>query len=193
MGKVLLALTAALLFAAVFAGGAGGTHSNGKGPKQDIVAGTGQISEAALALAAGSQVHVNAQRDSETLEARGHFYVKHDPRGFDFAGTVTCLRVQVNQAVIVGQIDRSRGTLGPGDGFLAGNYVRIEITDGGEPGTLDAVNFSPGSEQEWPCSFPIIGFLISQGNYIVHQDPPLSLLSWLDLQIAEIEAAAGEH
>jgi len=34
---------------------------------------------------------------------------------------------------------------------------------------------------------------ISEGNYIVHADPPLELLPILDELLAELEAAAGEH
>jgi hypothetical protein len=34
---------------------------------------------------------------------------------------------------------------------------------------------------------------ITQGNYIVHQDPPFELLNILDALLAEFELAAGPH
>ena len=60
----------------------------------------------------------------------------------------------------------------------------------GEPGTLDMANWDLMLDP--PCSG--VGDLpISEGNYIVHADPPLELLPILDELLAEFEAAAGEH
>lgn len=198
MRKVLMALIAALAFAAVSAGGAGGTHSDGTGPKQDLVAGT--IKTAPPFFPFETMVHVNAQRDKETGEARGHFYIREAPppagRGFDFRGTVTCLTVVGNMAGLIGVIEQVK-LANTGLGFVEGNVLQIRLTDMGEPGTLDRFNFSPGraSEAELGVSCANVGgdLLIEQGNFIVHQDPPLELLGVLDTLLAEFEAAAGEH
>lgn len=202
MRKVLVALAAALAFAAVFAGGADSTHSNGTGPKQDLVAGT--IKTAPPFFPFETMVHVNAQRDKETGEARGHFYIREAPppagRGFDFRGTVTCLTVFGNMAGLIGVIEQVK-LANPALGFVEDNVLQIRLTDMGEPGTLDRFNFSPGRaseaalQAEFGASCATVGgdLLIEQGNFIVHQDPPLELLGVLDTLLAEFEAAAGEH
>jgi hypothetical protein len=186
MRKVLLAVSAALASAAVLAGGAGGTHSNGTGPKQDLVAGTGT-----LICCGEPQVHVNAHRDKETGEVRGHFYIRY-PSGVEFGGRVVCLTTALNFAGLTGRIDRVKMP-NPALGFVQGNYVPIRITDNGEPGALDLVNFDVGRPTQ-PADCSGAGDLpLQQGNFIVHADPPLSILDTLDLLIAEFEAAAGEH
>lgn len=201
MKRVLLAMTAALASAAVLVGGAGGTHSDGTGPKQDLVAGTGKTAPPLFAF--HTMVHVNAQRDPDTGEARGHFVIREatppEGRGFDFHGRVTCLTVVGNNAGLVGEIEQAKlpnATLG----FVEGNFIQIRFTDMGEPGTLDGFNFSPGVASpsqlsQFGVSCATVGgdIRITQGNYIVHQDPPLELLSILDTLLAEFEAAAGPH
>jgi hypothetical protein len=200
MKRVLLALTAALASSAVLVGGAGGTHSEGTGPKQELVAGTGTL-VVPQPFRQDPMLHVNAQRD-ETGEARGHFYIRYPETetqtALDFRGEVVCLDVSLNNATIIGEIERRRPALVPPQTgpFAEGHFLEIRITDNGEPGTLDLANF--GGEQTTQPSCAVFtaqpGDLpISQGNFIVHMDPPLSLLSALDLQIAEFEAAAGEH
>jgi hypothetical protein len=202
MRKVLMALIAAMAFAAVAAGGAGGTHSDGTGPKQDLVAGTGRVNVSVLVPPEHPLVHVNATRDKEG-EVEGHFFVRYptsDPGGgFDMRGDVVCLTVVGNVAGLVNEIEQVKGTPPrPGLGFEEGNRFTMEIADNGEPGTLDRVNFSGGFDpgtQLPPSSCPgnPFGLPITEGNYIAHQDPPLGLFGVLDLLIAEFEAAAGEH
>ena len=79
----------------------------------------------------------------------------------------------------------------PLSGFVAGNFMNIEITDNGSPGTLDLVNFHPGAPAN-PGNCPIGANLpISQGNYVAHDEPVLDF-SALNLLLAEFEAAAGD-
>jgi hypothetical protein len=198
MRKVLTALTAALAFAAVSAGGAGGTHSDGTGPKQELVAGTGTL-VVPQGFRQDPMLHVNAQRNKETGESRGHFYIRYreteTQTALDFRGDVVCLDVLLNSATIIGEIERRRPELVPPQTgpFVEGEFVQIRITDNGEPGTLDLANFSPGAQTPQSCAAQAGDLPLSQGNYIAHDDPPLQLLSVLDLLLAEFEAAAGEH
>jgi hypothetical protein len=195
MRRVAFVLALALAGALVSSGGARGTHSNGTGPKKDLVAGTGTL-VVPQPFPQAPQLHVNAHRDPQTTEARGHFYIRYPtttPTGtFDVRGHVACLGVAGNVATVIGEIERVRGVapFAGGGGFEEGNFVQIRITDNGEPGTLDLANFSPGSPTQQSC-VPQAGDLpLSQGNYIVHQDPPLQLLNILDGLLAEFEAAA---
>lgn len=184
-----LCVTFASCFA--FAGAAAGTHSEGTGPKQDVVAGTATI----LGFN-DPQVHVNAHRETGSQVARGHWYVRYPATapggGFDMRGEVVCVDALANYATVIGRIDRTKGVppFAGGAGFVVGNFVQIRVTDNGEPGTLDLVNFSPGAAVQQSCA-PAPGDLVtSQGNYIVHAEPPLALLSSLDLLIAAIEEEA---
>jgi hypothetical protein len=182
-----VALTAIL----ALAGAASGTHSDGTGPKQDLVAGTATI----LGFN-NPQVHVNAHREKNTQAMRGHWYIRYPTTapggGFDMRGDVVCVDAFANYATVIGQIERTTGTdpFFGGANFVEGNFVQIRIQDNGEPGTLDRVNFSPGAGQQQSCAPSPGDLAISQGNYIVHADPPLELLPSLDLIIAQIEAEA---
>ena len=200
MRRVLVALTAAVVSTAVLTGGAAATHSYGTGPKQELVAGTGTL-EVPEGFRQDPMLHVNAQRD-ETGEVRGHFYIRYPETetqtALDFRGEVVCLDVRLNFATIIGEIERRRPALVPPETgpFAEGHFLEIRITDNGEPGTLDLVNFGGEMATQPSCAVFTAqpGDLpISQGNYIVHDDPPLELLSALDLLLAEFEAAAGEH
>jgi hypothetical protein len=174
----MLALAAGLAFATV----AGASHSEGNGPKKDLVAGT-----ARLAGFNNPLIHVNAERDPDTEQVRGHFFVKYPPP-FDtsFGGSVTCLNVVANGAAAVGTVERSQGT--SPFAVPVGTSVQVRVLDMGEPGTLDEANWDTSSACSGVGDLPI-----SDGNYIVHADPPLELLPILDELLADFEAAAGEH
>jgi hypothetical protein len=74
---------------------------------------------------------------------------------------------------------------------VLGHYLRIRITDMGSPGTTDLVNFDPGTPTN-PGACPGVGDLvISEGNYVVHDEPVLDL-SALDQLLAQFEAEAGD-
>jgi hypothetical protein len=102
---------------------------------------------------------------------------------------VVCLSTTANTAGLTGRIDRVK-VANPVLGFVEGNFLRIRITDNGEPGTADLVNFDPGSPTP-PGSCAGVGDLpVSQGNYIVHDN--LIDLPGLDLLLGQFEAAAGD-
>jgi hypothetical protein len=202
MRRLFCVLGVALASLAIGVVGATGTHSSGTGPSQDLVAGTGKTALPAFAFE--TMVHVNAQRDPETGEARGHFVIREATapagRGFDFHGRVTCLTVVGNNAGLVGEIEQAK-LPNPALGFVEGNFIQIRFTDMGEPGTLDGFNFSPGTptaaelQSMFGVSCATVGgdIRILQGNYIVHQDPPIELFAILDTLLAEFELAAGPH
>ena len=73
---------------------------------------------------------------------RGHFWIRYPNGGGEFGGRL-CLNVVGNQAGLTGHIERVE-VARPCRDSLAGNFMNIEITDNGSPGTLDLVNFHPG-------------------------------------------------
>jgi hypothetical protein len=85
-------------------------------------------------------------------------------------------------------------TANVGLGFVLGNYLTIRLTDNGSPGALDMVNFDPGTPNQ-PTGCSGVGDLtISQGNYVVHDQPvtdPLQL-DLLNQFLAQIESAAND-
>jgi hypothetical protein len=177
---------AALGLAAVLAcaSSASATHSNGEGPQQQLVAGTGT-----LICCGAPMVHVNAQSDEGGVDPRGHFWIRY-PSGVEFGGDVVCVNTLGTAAGVTGRIDRVK-LANPLVGFVAGNYLRIRITDNGEPGTADMVNFDPGSPTPPSCT-GVGDLAISQGNYIVHDNPLLLDLAGLNLLLGEFEAAADD-
>ena len=72
MSEKLAALVAAVGTCLAWSAVAGATHSNGTGPKNDLVAGTGWLA----GDGSRQMIHVNAYRDKETEEVRGHFFFK---------------------------------------------------------------------------------------------------------------------
>jgi hypothetical protein len=133
-------------------------------------------------------VHVNAQSREGGVNPRGHFWIRY-PIGAEFGGDVVCLTVVANEAGLTGRIDRVK-VPNPSLGFVEGNFLNIQVTDLGSPGTLDRVNFDAGTSTN-PGTCPIKPTLpISQGNYVV-QDKPVLNFSALDLLLAQFEAEAN--
>lgn len=178
MSRFLVALAAALAALAASAN-AGSADSQGAA---NLAAGTGTV------LCCGQpMLHVNAQSGEGGVNARGHFWIRY-PNGVEFGGRVVCLTVIANQAGLTGHIERVKMPA-PVSGFVEGNFLNIEVTDNGSPGTFDLVNFHPGQSTQ-PASCPIGANLpISQGNYLVRDKPVLDL-SALNLLLAGIEAEA---
>jgi hypothetical protein len=206
MRRVLLALTAAVASSAVLAGGAGGTHSDGTGPKKDLVAGTGTLTDIPQGFPQNPMVHVNADSNPVTGEVHGHWFVRYPTTtpggGFDMRGDVVCVDVvgvhPFNHATVIGRIDRVKGQnpfplFGLPATFEPGQFLQIRIRDWGEPGTLDGANFGGGQASQPNCFDKGGEQPLSQGNFIAHNDPPVQLLSFLDALLAEFEAAAGDH
>jgi hypothetical protein len=182
---------AALGLAAVLAcaSSASATHSNGEGPQQQLVAGTGTVVPPPPFT--GAMVHVNAQSDAGGVDPSGHFWIRYPNDLGEFGGSVVCLNVVGNVAGLTGRIDRVK-VAKPDSGFIQGNFVPIRITDFGEPGAGDMVNFDPGVLSQPPGCAGVGDLPISQGNYIVHDNVLLLDLAGLNLLLGEFETAADD-
>ena len=183
MRRFLCVLSAALASLLVSVGGASGTQNDSQGA-DNLVAGTGT-----LICCGEPMVHVNAQSQAGGVNPRGHFWIRY-PTGVEFGGRVVCLSLVGNQAGLTGHIERVK-LANPISGFVLGNFLNIQITDNGSPGTLDLVNFHPGSQIQPSSCTGGADLLIKQGNYVVHGQPVLNL-SALSLFLAEAEAVAGD-
>lgn len=176
-----LALLLAIVVICAIPGMAWATHSAGQGPKKDLVAGT-----ARLAGFNNPLIHVNAWRDSDTGRVKGHFFIKYPPPfSTAFAGRVSCLNVVGTGAAAVGVVERSEGSAP--FSVPVGASVQVRVLDLGEPGTLDQANWDLNSACSGVGDEPI-----TEGNYIVHADPPLAVLNALDSLLSRFEAAAAD-
>jgi hypothetical protein len=175
-----LALLVAVLCTLVIPGVAQASHSSGNGPMKDLVAGT-----ARLAGFNNPLIHVNASRDPETNRVKGHFFISYPPPFTTaISGRVNCLKVVGTGAAAVGVVESSQGTAP----FTVpiGTSVQVRVLDLGEPGTLDQANWDLSSACSGVGDLPT-----TEGNYIVHADPPLSVLNSLDSLLAGFESAAS--
>ena len=173
-------LGVAVACALTLAVSASATHSSGQGPAKDLVAGTARIAGFNNPL-----VHVNAHRNVETDDVRGHFFVRYPPP-FDarFGGDVVCMNVVGTGAAVLGVVDNTSG-IAP-FAVPIGQFVNVRVLDLGEPGTLDRANF------DFNASCSGVGDLaVSSGNYVVHQG--FLDLSPFSLLLSSFETAAGDH
>jgi hypothetical protein len=194
MRKVLPAFAVALAVAFGATGGGGSASADNQGADW-LVAGTGT-----LICCGQPMVHVNAQSDFLGANPRGHFWIRYPNGGPDFGGLIKCVNVSVSLAGLTGQIDtvKTGGAIGvPPQTIEAGKYIQIRVTDNGSPGTADTVNFDPplpASDPPPSCPTNPETLLISQGNYVVHDQPVTDLADMLGLDqfIAQIESAAND-
>src|SRR6266540_3761966 len=101
------------------------THSPGKGPKRDLVVGSARFPVVA------AHVRISAKSGPNGENPRGHFFLRQG--GYQFRGSVTCMRVVGNRASVGGSITRSSGVGGPP---VARGFVQV-IEDNGEHGRND--------------------------------------------------------
>jgi hypothetical protein len=191
MGRRLLILTGVL--ALVVGSSAAGAQGDGQGA-DNLVAGTATLDCTMImgATCTGVMVHVNAQSGAGGVDPRGHFWIRYPNGGAEFGGAVVCMHVVVNSAALIGRIDQVMvPSTNPMQGFTMNNFVQIRITDNGSPGTADLVNFDPGTPGNPGTCGGVGDIPISQGNYVVH-DQPVVDLSALDLLLAQFEAAAND-
>jgi hypothetical protein len=184
MRKVFAVLLATSLVALATAARA---SADGQGADQ-LAAGTGT-----LVCCNQPMVHVNAQSDFAGVNPRGHFWIRYPNGGADFGGHIVCLTVVGNTAAMTGHIEMVK-TANPVLGFVLGYYLTIRLTDNGSPGTLDMVNFDPGTPNQPTGCAGVGDLMISQGNYVVHDRPvtdPLQL-DLLNQFLAQIESAAND-
>jgi hypothetical protein len=133
------------------------THSPGKGPKHDLVVGSARFSVPV------ASVRINAKSGPNGENPRGHFFLREF--GWQFRGSVTCVRVVGHLASVGGRITSSSGVGGPavGSGF-------IQLTqDNGSPGRNDRSQTIRVPSPPTTCPVPTTPvFVLARGNYVVH-------------------------
>jgi hypothetical protein len=136
---------------------ANATHSPGKGPKHDQVVGSARFSVPV------ASVRINAKSGPSGESPRGHFFLSEF--GWQFRGSVTCVRVVGNLASVGGRVTRSSGVGAPpvGSGF-------IQLTqDNGSPGRNDRSQTIRVLSPPMTCPAPTTpAFVLARGNYVVH-------------------------
>jgi hypothetical protein len=167
MKKLWVALTVALLVSvAIGVGAASATHSNGEGPKQDLVSGTSQFEGGGF----DAQLHVNATSGPSGEDPRGHFFYRQSSSGtnqFDFSGRVTCVNVNGNLAGLAGEVTKSKNP-----SVAEGSGVLISVEDRGQ-GAEDVARVRLNLPAPPPeCSFIIMRVDFQKGNFIVHDAMP---------------------
>lgn len=175
-GGVTLRLARALLVGvatlALTAGVAGATHSDGTGPKDDFVNGTGNFEGPLGTL--DFLFHVNAKGGPSGEDPDGALWIKGVTAlgEVNFQGSVTCLRVTGNRADVGGRVERSRTAAAvEGQGFI------FEFVDNGEPGSnpdQNAPDTFNGALLPLPpaiCDFTDLA-PINRGNFVVHDAAP---------------------
>jgi hypothetical protein len=160
-------LALVLLAAAVTAAPASATHSEGIGPSNDLVYGTGSIFVFLPPFGAFDvMLHINARID-DTGVARGRFWTELEGAlTVDLRGTVTCLHVDGNHATVSGRINRSSIGFPPvGSGILAFGVDRGEGANSGGDSVLGIPIGAP--LQNCP---PIVsdGVQVEGGNFVAH-------------------------
>jgi hypothetical protein len=152
----------------VAAGSAAATHSNGKGPRHDQVAGTGAIDTPVTPFGpVFVKLHVNAKSGPFGTDPRGKVVFRGNPPpigDIDIKGRVTCLNVVGNQAIVGFEITKAKaGPIPEGAGGI------FSILDNGEPGTgNDAFEGGPLPQPPTICPLFPATRTLTQGNFIVH-------------------------
>lgn len=135
---------------------ASATHSPGKGPKHDLVVGSARFTTPV------ASVRISAKSGPNGENPRGHFFLTEF--GWQFRGSVTCVRVVGNLASVGGRVTSSSGAGGPpvGSGF-------IQLTqDNGSPGRNDRSQTIRVPSPPMACPAPTTpAFVLARGNYVV--------------------------
>jgi hypothetical protein len=133
------------------------THSPGKGPKHDQVVGSARFSVPV------ASVRISAKSGPNGENPRGHFFLSEF--GWQFSGSVTCVRVVGHLASVGGRVISSSGVGAPpvGSGF-------IQLTqDNGSPGRNDRSQTIRIASPPITCPVPTTpAFVLARGNYVVH-------------------------
>jgi hypothetical protein len=165
MGRLVTSVTIALTALLAVAGTAAATHSNGRGPGHDKVAGTGAVEN--LVPPVFVKLHVNAKSGPFGTNPRGNVVFRGNPPpigDIDIKGRVTCLNVVGNQAIVGFEITKAKaGPVPVGAGGM------FSILDDGEPGTGgDAFEGGPLPQPPTICPLFPATRTLTQGNFIVH-------------------------
>jgi hypothetical protein len=148
------------------AGIATGTHSEGNGGPNDLVAGTGQF-----VVGVDVFLHVNALSGPLGEDPRGHLVFRAEPPAvpipFDLRGEITCMRVIGNAATVSFRITASKAFLPP---TITGGL--FSIVDNGEGGAPDQFEGFPLPAPLTTCPPPFGGRPIERGNFVIHDALP---------------------
>ena len=133
------------------------THSPGKGPKHDLVVGSARFTTPV------ASVRINAWSGPNGENPRGHFFLKEG--GYQFNGSVTCVRVAGHRASVGGRVTKSSGVGGP---VVGSGFVQF-IEDNGSPGRSDRSHTVRVASPPMTCPAPVTPvFVLARGNYVVH-------------------------
>jgi hypothetical protein len=165
--RLVTTVTIAALALLATAGSAAATHSTGKGPGKDLVAGTGAIDTPVTPFGpVFVKLHVNAKSGPFGTDPRGRVAFRGNPPPIgeiDIKGRVTCVNVFGNQAIVGFEITKAKaGPIPEGAGGI------FSILDNGEPGTADAFEGGPLPQPPTICPLFPATRTITQGNFIVH-------------------------
>ena len=166
-----LAPSVALLVAcAALPSAAGASHSNGQGPKQDLVQGTGNFVLEVGPLTQTASFHVNANSGPAGEDPRGKLWLDialNGERQTELRGRVTCVSADGNTATVGAEIERGEGPAGP----LAGRGVVLFFEDNGSgssapPDQSNGLLLPTPPAVCPPASVAVLPF--QQGNFVVH-------------------------
>ena len=121
-------------------------NGSGKGPKHDLVVGSARFTTPI------ARVRINAHSGPNGENPRGHFFLAQ--AGWQLRGSVTCVRVDGNQASVGGPP--------VGSGF-------IQLTeDNGSPGRNDRSHTVFVASPPVACPAPTTpAFVLAKGNYVI--------------------------
>ena len=165
MSRRLTAVGLGLLALAASPVVAGASHSDGKGPKEDFARGTGHFEGISPIGQTDITMHVSARSGPSGRNPKGRFFVKRTlPTELRQRGSVTCLNVVGNQAVVGGIVEHGQGI---------GSGVLLQFDDNGN-GTVvsDRFHGSPTSTPTvCPRPIPAARLPAQRGNFVVHDTP----------------------
>jgi hypothetical protein len=149
--KRLLRLLGTTLVAFLLTSGVSvGTHGPATPAKRDTVSGTARVAE--------TVIQVDAESAPSGTDPRGRFLDL-----LQAAGSVTCLRVAGNQAVIGGEVEDSQNPLIP-----EGSGIVIELVDNSRLGVgPDRVERHFTETPPTSCPAPSSSFAVDGGGFVV--------------------------
>jgi hypothetical protein len=152
---------------ALGAGPAGATHGNGNGPPFDLVQGTGEFPFVTPFGPFQVGVEVDGMEKKSTVTGTFAAHIR-GLISIDISGSLTCLEIEGNSAVVSGVIEQTNSGLAPvGSGVLAMGI------DNGAPGPdgapVDTVIALPQGRPLFNCPEPLsAGVPLTSGDFTTH-------------------------
>jgi len=171
MKRLAMAASITAMAAAAFAGVAGASHSEGKGPmSQDFAVGTVKLSEAF----GGGTFHFDAHSGPNGENPRGHYYARDalGPLEVSFRARVECMRTfrdgDATVSIIGTRVTRRESDTAPPEG----SAVLFRVVDRGEPGAgRDEFNGRPTPDPQDCKTQDVPSVPIDSGNWVIHDAP----------------------